>query len=326
MRDIWEQSIAPTLLDYNGNAWMAGTPKGVNPENFFYFAATNKDPAQGQLWDEFHAPTMANPNISKIALTEFKEQLPPLVYQQEILAEFVDWTGAAFFVIDKMLIDGKPVEYPAFCTNILVIIDSAVKDKKANDATGVIYCAYVQIPEPRLIILDYELIKIQGSSLIKLIPSIYMRAEVLAKQCKARNGKILYIEDKASGSILLQQIRDIGLMSDSELSGLYKMINPEISETDFIKLCKELTAHNIPEEYVSLGKTERAIAVSGHYYQEKVKISEYAYNKVINLDGITKNHLIAQIVGFRLGIDAGAASDDALDTFTYAQLLAFGKL
>jgi hypothetical protein len=81
----------------------------------------------------------------------------------------------------------------------------------------------------------------------------------------------------------------------------------------------------IPEEFVSLGKTERALAVSGSYYHEKLKISEYAYNKVINLNGITKNHLIAQIVGFRLGIDAGAASDDALDCTTYAMLLAFGK-
>ena len=296
MRDIWEQSIAPTLLDYDGNAWMAGTPKGVNPENFFYFAATNKDPTQGQLWTEFHAPTMANPVINEKALAEFKEQLPPLVFQQEILAEFVDWTGSAFFALDKMLIDGKPVQYPVFCTNVLVIIDTAVKDKKASDATAAIYCAYVEIPEPRLIILDYELLKIEGASLINFMPSVYARAEQLAGQCKARNGKIVYIEDKASGSILLQQLRN-----------------------------DNINANAIPEEFVSLGKTERAISVAGHYYQEKVKISEYAYNKTVNLDGITKNHLIAQIVGFRLGIDAGAASDDALDTFTYAQLLAFGK-
>jgi len=296
MRDIWEQSIAPTLLDYDGNAWMAGTPKGVNPENFFYFAATNKDPTQGQVWTEFHAPTMANPVISQKALSEFKEQLPPLVYQQEILAEFVDWSGTAFFSLDKMLVDGLPVQYPAFCTNILVIIDTAVKDKKASDATAAIYCAYIQFPEPQLIILDYELLKIEGASLIKWIPSIYSRAESLAEQCKARMGKLIYIEDRSSGSILLQQIRN-----------------------------NNNKALPIPEEFVSLGKTERAIAVSGHYYQEKLKISEYAYNKIINLNGITKNHLISQIIGFRLGIDAGAASDDVLDCATYAMLLAFGK-
>lgn len=296
LREIWEQSIAPTLLDYDGNAWMGGTPKGVNPENFFYFAATNKDPTQGQVWTEFHAPTMANPVISEKALAEFKEQLPPLVYQQEILAEFVDWSGTAFFSLDKMLVDGLPVQYPAFCTNILVIIDTAVKDKKENDATAVTYCAYLNIPEPRLIVLDYELFKIEGASLITLAPSVYLRAEQLAGQCKARNGKIIYIEDKQSGSILLQQLRN-----------------------------SNMDARAIPEKFASMGKTERAIAVSGFYYQEMMKISEYAYNKVVNLNGITKNHFIAQLVGFRLGIDAGAASDDCLDCACYSMLLAFEK-
>ena len=32
MRDIWEQAIEPTLLDYDGDAVMAGTPKGVDDE------------------------------------------------------------------------------------------------------------------------------------------------------------------------------------------------------------------------------------------------------------------------------------------------------
>jgi len=106
MRDIWEQSISPTLLDRDGNAWMSGTPKGVDADNFFYFACTNKDPAVAQVWKEFHAPTSANPHISKKALAEFKEQLPPLVYQQEVLAEFVDWSGVAFFALQSLLVGG----------------------------------------------------------------------------------------------------------------------------------------------------------------------------------------------------------------------------
>lgn len=297
MREIWEQAISPTLLDYDGNAWMAGTPKGTDPENFFYFAATNRDRSQAQLWTEFHAPTTANPAISKKAIEEFKEQLPPLVYQQEILAEFVDWSGTAFFSVEKMLVDGAPVQYPNNCTNILVILDTAVKDKRDSDATAAIYCAYVQFPEPRLIILDYDLVKIEGASLITWLPEVYARAEEYAAKCRARNGKLVFIEDKASGMILLQQLKNEGL-----------------------------EARPIPEDFVSLGKTERAIAVSGHYFQGKIKISEYAYNKVVNLNGITKNHLISQIVGFRLGIDAGSATDDSLDTFTYSLLIAFGKM
>jgi len=72
MQDILEQSIAPTLIDKDGNAWMAGTPKGIDPDNFFYFACTNTDEKEGQVWKEFHAPTSANPTINAKALAEFK--------------------------------------------------------------------------------------------------------------------------------------------------------------------------------------------------------------------------------------------------------------
>lgn len=40
MRDIWEQAIEPTLLDFDGDAVMAGTPKGVDDENFSIRPAT----------------------------------------------------------------------------------------------------------------------------------------------------------------------------------------------------------------------------------------------------------------------------------------------
>ena len=38
---------------------------------------------------------------------------PPLVYQQEYLAEFVDWSGAAFFAREHLLVNGEPIEMPA---------------------------------------------------------------------------------------------------------------------------------------------------------------------------------------------------------------------
>jgi len=59
LRDIWEQSIAPTLLDRRGRAIMAGTPKGISDESFFYQACTDKSLG----WTEFHAPTANNPTL-----------------------------------------------------------------------------------------------------------------------------------------------------------------------------------------------------------------------------------------------------------------------
>lgn len=269
-------------------------------ENGFVYEKWGKELQDG--YELIKASTYSNPFLPIDYADNILKNYNPILARLYLEGEFVNLNGLSFFSLDKMLVNNLPVKYPVFCTSIIVVLDTAVKDKKNSDATAAIYCAYVQIPEPQLIILDYELLKIEGASLINWIPSVYARAEQLAGQCKAGNGKLVYIEDKASGSILLQQIRNGGLQGVDE------------------------AARPIPEKFVSLGKTERAISVSGHYYHEKLKISEYAYNKTINLNGITKNHLIAQITGFMLGIDAGAASDDALDCAVYSLLLAFGKI
>ena len=42
-----------------------------------------------------------------------------LIYQQEYLAEFVDWAGVAFFAREKLLEQGQPVPYPNHATPFL---------------------------------------------------------------------------------------------------------------------------------------------------------------------------------------------------------------
>ena len=39
---------------------------------------------------------------------------------------------------------------------------------------------------------------------------------------------------------------------------------------------------------------------------------------------VSRNHLIGQVVGYRVGHDAGIGSDDILDCFTYAVAIALG--
>jgi hypothetical protein len=300
LRDIWEQSIAPTLMDRDGNAWMSGTPKGVDADNFFYFACNNKDSKAAQVWKEFHAPTFDNPHISEKALAEFKHDLPPLVYQQEVLAEFVDWSGVAFFALQSLLVDGKPVQYPKNCSSILVILDTATKIKKTNDGTSVVFCAFNPIETHTLTILDYDYIQIEGASLELWLPSVMDRAEELAVECKARVGVVKRIEDKASGSILLQQCQRNFRKATTQ------------------KEADRWNAQPIPEELVAMGKEGRAIDVSGFVFQGKIKFSEYAFNKVVNFKGITKNHLLSQIIGFRFNGESTDENDDLLDGFTYS--------
>ncbi|MEN9755877.1 MAG: hypothetical protein RL755_64 [Pseudomonadota bacterium] len=199
--------------------------------------------------------------------------------------------GGLFFNESDLLENGLPVSYPANCQQIITVLDTAVKTGKKNDSTAVIHCAFIQYPEPRLIILDWDAVQIEGGSLITWLPSVIDRSIELGVQCKARHGSSIWIEDRASGSILLQQCANDGI-----------------------------PANAIPEIFTAkMGKSERAIAASPYVFSGKVRFSEHAYDKIVVLKDQPKNHLLNQIVNFRIGIDNGA--DDLLDTAMYAILL-----
>ncbi|MDN7744712.1 hypothetical protein QZM78_11710 [Burkholderia multivorans] len=291
LRSIWEQAIAPTLLDRKGHAIMAGTPKGIDPENFFYEACTDKSLG----WREFHAPTASNPMLDPEAVAKLKDEYPALVYQQEYLADFVDWNGAAFFSEESLLVDGEPVDYPTRCDQVFAVVDTALKDGLEHDGTAVTYFARNVITGTPLTILDWDVLQIEGALLESWLPTVAQRCEELAAQVGARQGSLGgWIEDKASGIVLLQQARR-----------------------------RSLPFHPIEEKLVDLGKEGRALSVSGYVHRGEVKISRYAHDKVTNYKGQTRNHLISQVCGFRLGTKTPHHMD-LLDTFCYGVAIALG--
>lgn len=290
LKEIIDQSIRPTLLDYNGNIIMAGTPKGIDQDNYFYEACNN--PAEG--WHECHAPTSANPHLDPDVVAKLINDYPPLVYQQEYLAEFVDWKGSAFFSETSMLVDGKPVAYPDRCDQVFAVIDTALKDGVEHDGTAVTYYARNKCYGTPLVILDWDVIQIQGSMLEQWLPSVIARCEELAAMCKARQGSLgAWIEDKASGIVLIQQAQRNGL-----------------------------PVHAVDGDLTSMGKEGRALSVSGYVFRGMVKLSEYARDKVVNYKGQVRNHLISQVCSFRMGQKDGPR--DLLDTFCYGVAIALG--
>ncbi|MFM0503950.1 hypothetical protein [Paraburkholderia caffeinilytica] len=291
LKEIIDQSIRPTLLDYNGSIIMAGTPKGIDPDNYFYEACTN--PVEG--WVEYHAPTASNPHLDPDVVAKLIHDYPPLVYQQEYLADFVDWRGSAFFSEISLLADGRGVDYPTRCDQVFAVVDTALKDGLEHDGTAVIYCARNKIAGHPLIILDWDLIQIQGALLEEWLPSVNQRLEDLAGETGARQGNIgIWVEDKGSGIVLIQQ---------SERRGL--------------------PVYPISEKLVELGKEGRALSVSGYIYRGDVKFSQYAYDKVTNFKGQIRNHLLAQVCGFRIGTKTPHHMD-ALDVFCYSVAISMG--
>lgn len=305
---IWEKSIKPTLFDYGGEALICSNSAGKNPDNFFYNICN--DPQYG--FREYHARTRDNSVLPKRPenesvqdwlkrreeyLADLRKNNDPLVYAQEYEAEFVDWSGVAFFSRDNLLNQGLPISLPHSCECVFAVIDTASKTGTEHDATAVTFFALDRHSPFPLMILDWEIAQIEGSLLEAWLPMVFDRLEQLSRQCGARRGSVgALIEDKNSGTILLQQAHR-----------------------------RQMQARAIDSRLTAMGKDERALNASGYVYRGEVKYTERAFNKVATYKRTSRNHLLDQIESFRMGDKDNKREDDLLDTFCYGIALALGN-
>jgi hypothetical protein len=177
------------------------------------------------------------------------------------------------------------------------VIDTASKTGTDNDATAVTYFAYAaRGTSAPLAILDWDVIQIEGAILETWLPQVFARLEELGRQCRARGSAGAWIEDKNSGTILLQQA-----------------------------LRRGLRAKAIDSKLTAVGKDGRAISVSGYVHRGNVKYTEYAFNKTSIYKAKSRNHLLEQVESFRIGDKESHREDDLLDTFCYGIALALGN-
>ena len=291
MMRVWETAIRPALLDFGGWAYVLSTPNGADSNNFFWRICN--EPKHG--FHEFHAPTHTNPHLPVEELEKLERENHPLVFKQEYLGEFVDWSGIQFFGLENCLENGQPVEFPKRCDAVFATIDTAVKSGQEHDGVAVTYFARTNIGNHPLIVLDYDIQHLEGSLLEVWLPTVLSTLEGYARICGARVGSLgVFIEDKVSGTILIQQAQR-----------------------------RNLNAHAIDSKLTAMGKDERAISVSGYVYRRMVKLSRNAYDRIVVYKGQSMNHLLRQVFGYRVG--QKDADDDLLDTWCYGIALALGN-
>jgi hypothetical protein len=266
--------------------------------------------AGGDKWDVLSLPALASANDDPLGRAA-NEALWPAWYDETALAKIRanigerDFgalyqqdprpAGTSFFDVQCCLVDGQPVDAPKNCESVFAVMDTAIKTGTKNDGTGILYCAFSPHFGYQLTILDWEIQQIEGAMLETWFPVIYETLEGYAKAQRARMGALgVYIEDKASGSILLQQAARRGWPAKAIESGL-----------------------------TAVGKDERAISVSGYVTRGDVKISRHAYEKITNYKGRNGNHFLMQVFRFQVGVKDQA--DDLLDCFTYSAALALGN-
>lgn len=91
-------------------------------------------------------------------------------------------------------------------------------------------------------------------------------------------------------------------------------------------MCCTRVAGRCSASQTAAGKDERAINASGPVFRGEVKFSRHAYDKTVTFKDTTRNHMVSQVVGFRIGDkDAAKRADDLLDTLTYAVAITLGN-
>ena len=198
------------------------------------------------------------------------------------------------FKLEDMLVDGQPVPMPKQCDYVYAVLDSALKAGDKNDGTAVAYFARNRFHGHKLIILDWDITQIESDLIAEWFPSVMQRVGELAQLTGARLGGIgSFVEDKGSGITLLQRAARNGWPAEA-----------------------------IDSKLTSMSKDARGTGVSDFVHHGDVKISEHAYNKIVDYKGRSQNHFLSQVFGYRLGV--GAQADDLYDTFVYGCAIGIG--
>ena len=236
--------------------------------------------------------------LPRETIEQNKRELGPHAYANQYQQLPRAREGSHFFSRENLLgSDLKPVLPPQRCDAVFAVIDSAVKTGRTHDGLAVQYNAFTKYPEPRLVVLDWDIGQIEGSLLEIWLPTVIMRLEALAKTHNALMGSLgIWIEDKASGTILLQQAQRKGWQ-----------------------------VHALDGKLTAVGKDGRAISVSGYVYRDQVKVTVAAHDKTAVYKGRTRNHFLYQVLGYRMGAGTATDEDDLFDTFCYSVALAFGN-
>jgi hypothetical protein len=92
LQDKWTAAIRPTLADFQGDAWLLGTPKGRGYFHTLYLRGQQGDPG----WASWRFATVDNPHIAAEEVESARRDIPEAAFKQEFLGEPADDAGNPF--------------------------------------------------------------------------------------------------------------------------------------------------------------------------------------------------------------------------------------
>ena len=116
-QEAWTSELRPSLSDKLGRALFISTPKGRN----WFWDFWRRGSANEPDWAAFKFPTSANPYIASQEIEDAKRDLPEIIFNQEYMAEFVDYEGSVFRrITDAAVLDAidKPIDGKQYSASV----------------------------------------------------------------------------------------------------------------------------------------------------------------------------------------------------------------
>jgi hypothetical protein len=101
--EAWGAVIRPTLSDREGHALIIGSPKG---RNWFYDLYQNAKHYED--WHSWQYTTAEGGNVSEAEINQARQDLDERTFQQEYLAQFVNYSGVIYYAFGEHNIKSMP--------------------------------------------------------------------------------------------------------------------------------------------------------------------------------------------------------------------------
>lgn len=200
-RYLWQNAILPMTMDYAAEVIIGGTPKErtdkkTNADCLYYSLSQRGESSLGEndAWITYRIVTRENPFLTVDAIETLERELPPSVRKQELEGLFVDHTGETIFE-PKWWGKMKREQLPTSWDYIVQSWDTAFKDGEEHDYS---VCETWMVCQDRFILIDYWRGQVNFPELKRMFSEQYSK----------HNPDNVLIEDKASGTPLIQELQE----------------------------------------------------------------------------------------------------------------------
>jgi predicted phage terminase large subunit-like protein len=195
-RALWQESIAPMAIDYNAKILIGGTPKGKkvknNEQHLFYemFLREQVNPE----YKSFNFSTYDNPLLNKEVIRNVEMEIPVHLRDQEIYGIFIDKATSGLIKNSWWKFISENDVFKERILKKVQIWDTAFKEKQENDFS---VCLTWLVTIDKYILINVFRDRVEFPELKKSA----------IEQYEIYKPNEVWIEDKASGISLIQELR-----------------------------------------------------------------------------------------------------------------------